>query len=68
VWTYEGIAFYAYPEGQQPGDAEVVYRFWSPVLETHFYTIRESEKNKLVDNYSHVWTYEGTAWYAYTSY
>ena len=65
VWTYEGIAFYAYPEGQQPQDAKPVYRFWSPVLETHFYTMSETEKNKLIDNYSHVWTYEGVAWYAY---
>jgi hypothetical protein len=68
VWTYEGIAFYAYPEGQQPGDVEPVYRFWSPVLGTHFYTISETEKNKLVDNYPDVWTYEGIVWYAYTSY
>ena len=25
----------------------------------------ETEKNKLIDNYSHVWTYESIAWYAY---
>jgi parallel beta-helix repeat protein len=65
VWTYEGIAFYAYPEGQQPVDTLPVYRFWSGTLETHFYTIDETEKNKLIDNYSHVWTYESVAWYAY---
>jgi len=65
VWTYEGIAFYAYPEGQQPIDTLPVYRFWSDTLETHFYTMNETEKNKLIDNYPHVWTYEGTAWYAY---
>jgi len=65
VWTYEGIAFYAYPEGQQPQDANSVYRFWSDTLGAHFYTISETEKNKLIDNYSHVWTYEGVAWYAY---
>jgi hypothetical protein len=65
VWTYEGIAFYAHPEGQQPVDALPVYRFWSPVLEHHFYTISESEKNKLINRYSDVWTYEGIAWYAY---
>lgn len=65
VWTYEGTAFYAYPQGQQPQDAKPVWRFWSPVLEAHFYTISESDKNKLIDNFSHVWTYEGVAWYAY---
>jgi hypothetical protein len=67
VWTYEGTAFYAYPEGQQPADASPVYRFWSPAHGTHFYTISEGEKEKLTKNYSQVWTYEGIAWYAYNN-
>ena len=66
VWTYEGIASYASPEGQQLGDTMPVYRFWSGALQTHFYTISESEKNNLIDNYPHVWTSEGIAWYAYS--
>ena len=65
VWTYEGPAFYAYPDGLQPQDTLPVYRFWSDGLETHFYTMDETEKNKLIDNYSHVWTFEGIAWHAY---
>jgi hypothetical protein len=65
VWTYEGLAFYAYPQGAEPLDASVVYRFWSDSLGCHFYTMSESEKEKLLLQYSHIWTYEGTAWYAY---
>lgn len=65
TWAYEGIALYAYPEGLQPVDASPVYRFWSGTLGCHFYTISETEKQKLINLYSHVWTYEGIAWYAY---
>jgi hypothetical protein len=65
VWTYEGIAFYAYPEGLQPSDAKPVYRFWSPRLSKHFYTISEEEKQNIVDQYSYTWGLEGVAWYAY---
>ena len=65
VWTCEGVAFYAYPEGQQPTGAKPVYRFWSNILGRHFYTINEQEKQTLVDQYSYAWTLEGVAWYAY---
>ena len=41
-----------------------VYRFWSPVNKRHFYTIKASEKQKLIDSYSDVWTYEGIAFYS----
>jgi hypothetical protein len=65
VWTFEGPAFYAFPEGLQPVDTYPVYRFWSDTLSHHFYTMDEAEKQKLIDTYSAVWTYEGIAWYAY---
>ncbi len=65
VWTYEGTAFYAYAEGFQPPDTVPLYRFWSGTLNCHFYTSRESEKQKLIDQYRSVWTYEGIAWYVY---
>jgi len=64
VWTFEGEAFYAYSEGQQPEGAKPVQRFWSDTTSAHFYTISEAEMNKLIDQYSHVWTHEGIAWYA----
>ena len=42
-----------------------VYRFWSDVLSTHFYTISETQRDWLIANYPTVWTYENIAWYAY---
>ncbi len=64
AWTFEGVAFYAYPEGQQPAGTLPVYRFWSPAVSRHFYTISEEEKQGIVDKYSfNIWTLEGIAWY-----
>jgi hypothetical protein len=64
-WTYEGIAFYAFPEGAQPVGTLPLYRFWSPVSSSHFYTISEDEKDWLIANHPSFWTYEGTAFYAF---
>lgn len=63
VWTYEGVAFYVYPEGSAPPQTTGVHRFWSKPLGCHFYTTSETERDKLIDDYAHVWTYEGVAWY-----
>lgn len=65
VWTCEGPAFYAYPEGRQPADAVPVYRFWADVAGYHLYTVRESERDKLINEFPEAWIYEGVAWYAY---
>lgn len=65
VWEYQGEAFYAFPEGEQPADAAPVYRFWSDSAGTHFYTTSERERDKLVEQHADVWTFEGIAWYAY---
>ncbi len=65
VWTPEGVAFYAYPQGSQPLGTLPVYRFWSNRLGYHFYTISENEKNKLLKDYPQIWQFEGVAWYAY---
>jgi hypothetical protein len=64
AWVFEGVAFYAYPSGLQPTLACPVYRFWSPVKGSHFYTADEAEKENLIVKFSTVWTYEGIAWYA----
>ena len=64
VWSYEGIAFYAYPADRQPVGSKPVYRFWSGTLNRHFYTMSETEKKKLVEQ-PNVWTLEGTAWNAF---
>jgi len=63
VWTYETVAYYAFSTSQ-PGTS-AVYRFWSGTLNAHVYTINPAERDKLLNNYSHIWTYEGTAFYAY---
>ncbi len=63
VWTYEGIAYYAFAGDSEPG-VTPVYRFWSGTLNAHFYTSSEAEKASLIDEYSHVWTFEGAAFYA----
>jgi hypothetical protein len=66
VWHYEGIAFYAFADGNQPTDATAVHRFWSDTQQAHFYTIDEEEKEYVIATYpEHVWRYEGIAFYAY---
>lgn len=66
VWSYEGVAFLAYPEGAQPAGTSAVYRFWSPLTGAHFYTIDAAEKDNVVATYPpEVWTLEGIGFYAY---
>ncbi|MCL5281068.1 MAG: hypothetical protein M1376_14305 [Planctomycetes bacterium] len=67
IWAFEGAKFYAYPEGKQPAGTRAVYRFWSETLGGHFYTIREAEKDKLINQYADTWAFEGVAWYAYAT-
>ncbi len=64
IWTYQGVAFYAYPPGKQPSWALPVYRFWSRSAAVHFYTPSETEVARLRQFPSDVWYYEGVAWYA----
>ena len=65
TWEYEGVAFYAYPEGRQPAGAIPIYRFWSNTLGGHSYTTDEAEKDRRIKESPQVWSYEGVAWYAY---
>jgi predicted outer membrane repeat protein len=65
VWTPEGVAFYAYPEGRQPLGTLPVYQLWSDLLGCHLYTMDENEKALLLRNYSQAWKLEKIAWYAY---
>jgi predicted outer membrane repeat protein len=66
AWQYEGVVFYAYAAGKQPFDAVPVYRFLSNASGSHFYTVKENEKNKLLTQGAKAWTYEGIGWYAFT--
>jgi hypothetical protein len=84
VWTYEDVAYHTYPDKRQ-NDANSypvvspVYRFWVQSTGEHFFTAKESEKDKClafvlpprsVNNdggptgYPSTWTYEGIAFYA----
>lgn len=65
VWTFEGIAFYAYPEGAQPAETMPVFRFWKLSDNSHFYTMDPSERDMLIKEYPHIYSYEGVAFYAY---
>jgi hypothetical protein len=64
VWTYEGIAFYVYPDSQ-PAGTNGVYQFLSHTGIGHFYTISQRERDKLLTFYPLLWIYEDVAWYAY---
>jgi uncharacterized repeat protein (TIGR02543 family) len=63
-WVAESIAYFALPYGSDPNTVPV-YRFWAPAIASHFYTISESEKNKLVERFSDIWKFEGVYFYAY---
>jgi hypothetical protein len=65
AWTFEGIAFYAYPPDRAPVGSKPVYRFWSDRLGHHSYAISETEKQRLADDSAQGWTLEGIAWYAF---
>ena len=64
TWTYEGIAYHTLSDGRESGSVPV-YRFWSKTLNSHFYTIDETERDKLLTSYAYVWTYEGPVFYAF---
>ncbi|MBW2596425.1 MAG: hypothetical protein JRC93_10705 [Deltaproteobacteria bacterium] len=59
---YEGIAWYAYPEGSEPENTVPVYRFWLGFLGSHHFTTDASEKDYIIANYPTA-RYEGIAWY-----
>jgi hypothetical protein len=52
---------------EQAAGLTPVYRFWSPVIAHHFYTIRAAERDKLINNYAGTWVYEGIAYYAFAN-
>jgi hypothetical protein len=65
TWRYERVAWCA--DVSQKDDSLPVYRFWSDKYSSHFYTISEDEKNRIISTYPpEVWKYEKIAWYAYT--
>lgn len=64
TWNLEGISFYAPSTTNCPADSSV-YRFYSPSLKTHLYTMDESEKAYISNTFpSSVWAYEGVSFCA----
>jgi len=65
-WKYGGIAWYAYKSDSALPGTSPVYRFWSSINKTHFFTSSESEKDYIIATYpEEKWKYGGIAWYAY---
>lgn len=69
TWKYETVAYSVIRKDDCAG-ANTVYRFYSPSdkLDTHFYTIKETEKDNIIatNNYTNggAWIFEGTAFCA----
>lgn len=63
-WTYQETAYYAYYEPILD-NVFPVYRFWSPILNSHFWTIDEQESLTVQREFSDVWNYECIAFYAF---
>lgn len=62
-WTYEGTAFAA--SLIDAGDTLPLYRFWSNNYKSHFYTTSAAERDYVIGNLAHDWTYEGIAFYVF---
>ncbi len=63
IWRYEGVSFCAYTRpsfGLRP-----VHRYWSESLDTHFFTIKQEEREAIDQMFSNVWDYERIEFYAY---
>jgi hypothetical protein len=65
AWTADGIAYYAYREGCQPMEARPVYRFQSRDRRSFFFTIHESERDRVLRFHASSWRCEGIAFYAF---
>jgi hypothetical protein len=65
LWIDEGIAFHAFPTGRPPPETRPVYRFRASTSDTPFFTIREQEKMRRIDDPAQAWHYDGVAFYAY---
>lgn len=70
IWKYERIAFRAFDSNlNYPPSVGLlpVYRFWNDSLQSHFYTIFESEKQDLINNPGMGWVYERVAFKAFSA-
>jgi|GEM_PF-3453679 len=66
-WTYEGKAFSALAaSGETCTTGAPVFRFYSPVFQSHFYTQNADEKAHIIAA-DRNWNYEGVAYCAYST-
>lgn len=66
LWTFEGVGWYAYASPDARPGLLPVYRFWSPARGKHFYTMSESEREKLLaESAGGTWIFEGAVFYAF---
>jgi hypothetical protein len=63
LWNYEGIAFYAFPEGRQPAGAVPVRRFWSERA-GYFWAVAGQSAALVPDANA---ADDGVAWYVYVA-
>ena len=61
-WKRTGVTFSAFTQGQD-ASAKPVYRFFSPAVASHFFTISEADRTLLSNTPGFV--YEGVVWYAF---
>jgi hypothetical protein len=57
-WTYEGVAYYVYPESPARAGTIEVTRFWSPVTGHHFYTTSSAEREMISRLWPNFWQEE----------
>ncbi|MCU1524499.1 MAG: hypothetical protein JWO18_1393 [Microbacteriaceae bacterium] len=60
TWSYEGVAFYVYPDNTTAANTVEVARFWSGTTQQHFYTTDPVETAGIIRDYPiRVWSFEG---------
>lgn len=64
VWDWGDIAYYAYAGADDAAGLRPVYRFWSPVVNRHFYTLDDPPHRSLPGD-PNQWQPEGVAFYAF---
>ncbi len=63
TYVLEGVGFFAQPTNV-PGTIPV-YRFFNTVVGNHFLTVVEAERDNIIQNLSHIYNFEGVAFFAY---
>ena len=64
-WSYENVSYNAYHKNRCVNGSVGVHRFYSVNYQSHFFTISDSEKNKLINSDPN-WDYEGIAFCVFT--